>query len=97
MAQKALKKSNKTNNSKNKTKDKQLGLRKGARTIAPKKQSVIKQKNMEKKITLAINKNIEQIMVSRASAVAGGRKFNIVKAAGSDNRNKGDHKTKKTK
>ncbi|RIA97292.1 hypothetical protein C1645_814179 [Glomus cerebriforme] len=56
-----------------------LGPKKGARSIAPKKLSLIKQKTMQKKLTAAINKNIEQVIASRAEAVDGGQKFSIVK------------------
>ncbi|GES85845.1 hypothetical protein RCL_jg26728.t1 [Rhizophagus clarus] len=52
-----------------------LGPKKGARSIAPKKQSLIKQKTIQKKLTAAINKNIEQVIASRAEAVDGGQKF----------------------
>ncbi|PKC05486.1 hypothetical protein RhiirA5_420858 [Rhizophagus irregularis] len=54
-----------------------LGPKKGARSIAPKKQSLIKQKKMHK--VPAINKNIEQVIASRAEAVDGGQKFSIIK------------------
>ncbi|CAG8785374.1 26956_t:CDS:2, partial [Racocetra persica] len=46
--------------------------------IAPKRQSAIKQKAIQKKLTSAINRNIEQVIASRAESV-GGQKFNLIK------------------
>ncbi|KAI9472085.1 MAG: hypothetical protein EXX96DRAFT_582830 [Benjaminiella poitrasii] len=43
--------------------------KKGARTIAPKKTSLIKQEAMNKKLTAEINKNIERQMAVKADAV----------------------------
>ncbi|CAB4423909.1 unnamed protein product [Rhizophagus irregularis] len=70
---------NKSKSNSNNSSSHGLGPKKGARSIAPKKQSLIKQKKMHKKLTAAINKNIEQVIASRAEAVDGGQKFSIIK------------------
>ncbi|CAG8607265.1 2158_t:CDS:1 [Ambispora gerdemannii] len=69
---------------KKKTRTKNIGLKKGARVIAPKKQGKIKRDAIRKKLTTAINKDIETKMAIRAVAVGGGKQFNIVKIDDSD-------------
>ncbi|KAG0234922.1 hypothetical protein B0O80DRAFT_426243 [Mortierella sp. GBAus27b] len=65
MAQKVIKKSNV---SKDSVKKNTGLLRKGARTYAPKKNVLIKQKSTQKKLSAQINKNIETVMATRAGA-----------------------------
>jgi len=48
-------------------------------------------------LTAAINKNIEQVIVSRAEAVGGGQKYNLVKTTSDNNNKKGKNKSKKSK
>ncbi|CAG8448355.1 423_t:CDS:2 [Funneliformis caledonium] len=69
--------------------------KKGAKSIAPKKQSLIKQQSIQKKLTAAINKNIEQVIASRAESVGGGQKFNIVKLINGNDNKEGKNKSKK--
>ncbi|RHZ52795.1 hypothetical protein Glove_457g57 [Diversispora epigaea] len=57
-----------------------IGPKKGAKKIAPKRQSVIKQQNIQKKLTSGINRNIEQVMASRVEAISSGQKLNIIKS-----------------
>ncbi|CAG8663999.1 40637_t:CDS:2 [Gigaspora margarita] len=71
-------KASNTNSRKSNKKTNELRLKKGAKKIAPKRQSVIKQKAMQKKLTSAINRNIEQVIASRAESV-GGQKLNLIK------------------
>ncbi|KAI9250994.1 hypothetical protein BDA99DRAFT_563908 [Phascolomyces articulosus] len=44
-------------------------MKKGARTIAPKKAALVTQKRLEKKLTAKINNNIEREMSVKANAV----------------------------
>ncbi|RIB16192.1 hypothetical protein C2G38_2190674 [Gigaspora rosea] len=71
-------KTSNTNSRKSNKKTNELRPKKGAKTIAPKRQSVIKQKAMQKKLTSVINRNIEQVIASRAESV-GGKKLNLIK------------------
>ncbi|ORX96411.1 hypothetical protein K493DRAFT_407248 [Basidiobolus meristosporus CBS 931.73] len=63
MAQKPIGKKSGAKNTKKTTKPKR-GI-----VIPPKKQTLVKQKNVQKKLTSNINKNIETIMATRAGAV----------------------------
>ncbi|KAG0228877.1 hypothetical protein BGW42_001887 [Actinomortierella wolfii] len=66
MAQKAPKK---TNVQKNAVKKQTSGIvKKGGRSVAPKKSSLVKQRATQKKLTAQINKNIETVMAARAGA-----------------------------
>ncbi|CAG8545660.1 7317_t:CDS:2 [Cetraspora pellucida] len=71
-------KASNTSSRKSNKKTNVLRLKKGARAIAPKRQSVIKQKAIQKKLTSAINRDIEQVIASKAESV-GGKKFNLIK------------------
>ncbi|KAI9495599.1 hypothetical protein BDB00DRAFT_759896 [Zychaea mexicana] len=44
-------------------------MKKGARTIAPKKTALVTQKTLEKKLSAKINNNIEREMSMKANAV----------------------------
>ncbi|KAI7898225.1 uncharacterized protein BX663DRAFT_525639 [Cokeromyces recurvatus] len=66
--------------------------KKGARTIAPKKASLIKQQAMNKKLTAEINKNIERQMAVKADAVG---KLTIMKKLADEKL--ADDKSKKKK
>ncbi|KAI8377920.1 uncharacterized protein BYT42DRAFT_572194 [Radiomyces spectabilis] len=54
---------------KKKTNHKQVKMKKGARTIAPKQAVLVKQRTIQKKLTAQINKNIERQMSVKANAV----------------------------
>ncbi|CAG8531942.1 6892_t:CDS:1 [Ambispora leptoticha] len=87
MAQGLLLKKNSSSSlpiTKKKTRTKNIGPKKGARVIAPKKQGKIKQEAIRKKLTTAINKDIETKMAIRAASVGGGKQFSIVKIDDAD-------------
>ncbi|RKP08636.1 hypothetical protein THASP1DRAFT_29568 [Thamnocephalis sphaerospora] len=77
MAQGLVKKAN-ANKAKQQSAKKPLGLKKGARTIAPKNTTLIKQKQLKKRLTANINRNIETQMATRAGAVG---KLTIMRSA----------------
>lgn len=58
-----------------------------ARAIAPKNQTLIQQKKLQKKLSTSINDNIERTMASRAGAT--GKLTIMRKLAGDDPRNNG--------
>ncbi|KAI8879533.1 hypothetical protein K501DRAFT_226481 [Backusella circina FSU 941] len=79
MVQGSLKKTTKTQ--KKGGREKKGITKKGARTIAPKKATLVKQRALDKKLTAQINKNIERQMSVKANAVG---KLTIMKKLAED-------------
>ncbi|CAO3586254.1 unnamed protein product [Absidia cylindrospora] len=91
MAQGSLKKVTKP--VKKNARQKQVKMKKGSRTIAPKQNVLVKQKSLEKKLTAQINKNIEKQMSVKANAIG---KLTIMKGlAESSAKEMNDKKKKK--
>ncbi|KAI8065316.1 hypothetical protein BC940DRAFT_304722 [Gongronella butleri] len=82
MAQGSLKaKAAKNPNVKNSTRQKQSKVKKGARVIAPKQSTLVKQRGLQKRLTAQINRNIEKQMSVKANAVG---KLTIMKKLAED-------------
>ncbi|KAG9298341.1 hypothetical protein G9A89_002829 [Geosiphon pyriformis] len=76
-------------------------LKKGTRVIAPKKHGRVQQEAIRKKLSSAINKDIETKLILKAAAVGGGKKFSIVKTdtkdAAKDSNGKKDERKRQNK